>query len=230
MEISPKENEAAPWERTYHVAELFYPYLVVFGGESVTDLEDLWVFNFINLSWKEIKIPKESIRPCARRFHSSTKINNEMFVIAGCHSKYRCLNDVYSLDVTTLLETGSIDKLEWKERKFMGSAFLTRWGHSSVTHNNKIYIFGGRFSNDLNDLIMIDISKNIMKSLKITQEIPKARRRHSAVFLGSCMIIFGGFNGDYFNDMHYINLLELKRNLTSTIEEREKQIFSKFYE
>lgn len=32
MEINPKPNESAPWERTYHTAELFYPYLVVFGG------------------------------------------------------------------------------------------------------------------------------------------------------------------------------------------------------
>lgn len=39
IEIHPKcihninlENESAPWERTYHVAELFYPYLVVYGG------------------------------------------------------------------------------------------------------------------------------------------------------------------------------------------------------
>jgi hypothetical protein len=34
-----------------------------------------------------------------------------------------------------------------------------------------------------------------MKALKIAGEVPKARRRHSACFIGSCMIIFGGFNG-----------------------------------
>ena len=34
------------------------------------------------------------------------------------------------------------------------SSFLTRWGHSSVVYDNKIYIFGGRFSNDLNDLLV----------------------------------------------------------------------------
>lgn len=31
-ELTPASNEPAPWERTYHVAELKYPYLVVFGG------------------------------------------------------------------------------------------------------------------------------------------------------------------------------------------------------
>jgi len=32
VEILPKENEPSPWERTYHVAELRFPYLVLFGG------------------------------------------------------------------------------------------------------------------------------------------------------------------------------------------------------
>lgn len=55
IEINPKENEAAPWERTYHIAELKFPYLAVFGGEGVTDLDDLWVFNFKTLGWTEVK-------------------------------------------------------------------------------------------------------------------------------------------------------------------------------
>ena len=45
-EINPKENEEGPWERTYHIAELKYPYLMIFGGEGVTDMDDLWIFNF----------------------------------------------------------------------------------------------------------------------------------------------------------------------------------------
>lgn len=70
------ENEPAPWERTYHSAEFLFPYLVVFGGEGVADLDDLWVFNFLTLSWKEVHIPKNKVRPCARRFHSSALVKN----------------------------------------------------------------------------------------------------------------------------------------------------------
>jgi hypothetical protein len=44
--------------------------------------------------------------------------------------------------------------------------------------------------------------------------VPKARRRHSACFLGSSMLIFGGFNGEYFNDLHYINIPSSKRRLS----------------
>lgn len=81
---------------------------MVHGGEGVTDMDDLWVFNFLTMSWTEVPIPANAIRPCARRFHSSAKVGNEFYVIAGCHSKYRCLSDIYSIDLTSLIEKGSI--------------------------------------------------------------------------------------------------------------------------
>ena len=147
-------------------------------------------------------------------------IDNEFFVVAGCHAKYRCLSDVYSLDLTPLLETGKTDKLKWTERKLKGASFLSRWGHSSVVFDKKIYVFAGRFSNDLNDILVIDVSNNTLKGLKMGGnpiDHPKPRRRHCASFMGSCMIIFGGFNGDYFNDLHYINVFELS-NKTSSLQ------------
>lgn len=195
FEIHPKPNEPAPWERTYHTAELYYPYLVVFGGEGVGDLDDLWIFNFMTLSWTEVPFDKNASRPCARRFHSSAKVGNEMFVIAGCYSKYRCLSDTYSIDLTSFFQTGRVDKLAWKERKMKDSTFLTRWGHTSAVYNNKIYVFGGRFCNDLNDILVLDPSRDQITNIKIQGDSPKARRRHSACFLGSSMLIFGGFNG-----------------------------------
>lgn len=40
-------------------------------------------------------------------------IDNQVFVVAGCYGKYRCLSDVYSIDLTPLLETGSVKELRW---------------------------------------------------------------------------------------------------------------------
>ena len=62
------------------------------------------------------------------------------------------------MDVTDLLRKG-FTTLKWKENKVKGSTFLTRWGHSSVVYDGKIYIFGGRFSNDLNDILVVDLEK-----------------------------------------------------------------------
>jgi hypothetical protein len=220
LEIPPKENEPGPWERTYHTAELRFPYLAVFGGEGVGDLDDLWLFSFHSLRWQEVRFPAEAARPCARRFHSSCLIGNEMFIIAGCYAKYRCLSDLYSLDLTPLLETGSTQRLRWVERKPRGASFLSRWGHSSAVYDGKIYLFAGRFSNDLNDVLVIDVQNNSLKTLKTGNaagEAPKARRRHCAGFVGSCMIAFGGFNGEYYNDLHYINVFELNSRVDSSL-------------
>ncbi len=90
------------------------------------------------------------------------------------------------------------------------SSFLTRWGHSSAVYDNKIYIFGGRFSNDLNDLLVADLENNIIRAIKTNSEAPPARRRHCSGFIGSSMLVFGGFNGNYFQDLHYISVHEAK--------------------
>ncbi len=52
IEVAPKANEPAPWARTYHTAELFYPNLVIYGGEGIADLDDIWIFNFLTMTWK----------------------------------------------------------------------------------------------------------------------------------------------------------------------------------
>jgi hypothetical protein len=44
-ELPPLEQDNCPWERTYHSSELLYPYLIVYGGEGIADLDDLWVCN-----------------------------------------------------------------------------------------------------------------------------------------------------------------------------------------
>ena len=75
------------------------------------------------------------------------------------------------------------------------SSFLTRWGHACASFENKIYIFGGRFSNDLNDVLVIDMETKKIRTIKTPAETqPKPRRRACINFVGSCMLMFGGFN------------------------------------
>lgn len=75
----------------------------------MTDLDDLWAYNLETGKWKEIPINKNHSRPCNRRFHSSCVIGNEFYVIAGCHSKYRCISDIFSIDLTRFIEEGNIE-------------------------------------------------------------------------------------------------------------------------
>lgn len=120
-EIAPKctlvfnsENQPAPWERTYHSSQLLYPYLIVYGGQGVADLDDLWVCHLETMKWTEIATEKNSTKPCGRRFHSSCLVGNQFFVIAGCYLKYRPLSDIFSIDLTNLVKNGSTEGLKWK--------------------------------------------------------------------------------------------------------------------
>ena len=97
--LDSPQGEPAPWERTYHSAELLYPYLMVFGGEGIADLDDLWAFHLEKQQWTELPVDKTQERPCARRFHASALVGSTLYVIAGCHDKYRCLSDVYGIDL-----------------------------------------------------------------------------------------------------------------------------------
>lgn len=42
------------------------------------------------------------------------------------------------------------------------------------------------------------------------RNLPNPRRRHSSVMIGSSLLIFGGYNGKYYNDLHYLPLKGLK--------------------
>ena len=68
-----------------------------------------------------------------------------------------------------------------------------------------IYVFGGRSNEDLQDLFSLDPRTGEVKVIE-AEASPKARRRHSGGFIGSCLALFGGFDGNYFNDYFYINL------------------------
>jgi N-acetylneuraminic acid mutarotase len=83
----------------------------------------------------------------------------------------------------------------------------TRWGHAAATNNGKLYILGGRNDQDVCDLHEFDPVKMKWKEIEFNDPKPKPRRRHSAIILSGSLIMFGGFDGSFFND---INILDLE--------------------
>lgn len=167
------------------------------------DLGDLWLYNFQSLAWREVKM-QGIVWPRARRFHSSCINDDSIFVFGGCEGKYNCIGDLYELDLARFKETDNLEDLTWKE-VHLESKVTPRWGQSMHFYDGLIYIFGGRASDDLDDLFSIDPNTGEVKMIK-AEASPKARRRHSGGFIGSCLVLFGGFDGNYYNDHFYINL------------------------
>lgn len=55
------------------------------------------------------------IKPCARRFHTSILKGTKMYIIAGCKEKYRCLSDLYEIDLKCLINEDEEESFEWKK-------------------------------------------------------------------------------------------------------------------
>jgi hypothetical protein len=44
------------------------------------------------------------------------------------------------------------------------------------------------------------------REIEIAEPRPKPRRRHSAIFVSGCLIMFGGFDGGFYNDLNILDL------------------------
>jgi hypothetical protein len=42
--------------------------------------------------------------------------------------------------------------------------------------------------------------------LEVGHPLPKPRRRHSCIFVSKCLIMFGGFDGEFYNDLHVMDM------------------------
>lgn len=60
-------------------------------------------------------------------------------------------------------------------------------------------------------MFVFDADQKQWSELKLSAWIPKPRRRGSAVFVASSLLLFGGFDGDFFNDLQVLHLNEASR-------------------
>ena len=54
-------------------------------------------------------------KPNARKFASSFKHENKMYIVGGCENKYECLPDAFYIDFEEFLETEDTSCLKWNE-------------------------------------------------------------------------------------------------------------------
>lgn len=129
-------------------------------------------------------------------------------MFGGCHDKYTCLSDLYKIELEEFIKSDDPSHLKWQQIK-LTKEVTARWGQTTHFYNGQIYIFGGRAEEDLNELVAIDIKSGNVRDIK-TGKNPQARRRHAGGFIGSCLVVFGGFDGNYKDDFFYINLYKSK--------------------
>ncbi|KAG2374913.1 hypothetical protein C9374_010287 [Naegleria lovaniensis] len=138
------------------------------------------------------KIP-DNQNPPKRKGHTLTEWKNKLYLFGGYQGFHS--NDLWILDAN-----------KWKKVEVQGVLPHKRSSHSAVIYKNHLVIFGGDKGNELlNDIWILDLAKEAedMRWKKIVSKNtpPKPRYAHNAVIMNEKMILFGGYGGEYLNDM-----------------------------
>ena len=133
--------------------------------------------------------------------------SNRIVTFGGCHSEYEHVNDLDMFNLTSFIESGCTNlSIECEKLSSVkGTGPSSRWGHSASVYQDKVYILGGRNSSDISDLHCLDIESMSWSRIQLKEPQPKPRRRHSSVFIASSLIMFGGFDGNFYNDLHILH-------------------------
>jgi N-acetylneuraminic acid mutarotase len=117
--------------------------------------------------------------------------------------------DVHQLNTNTLQWT----LVKYQEDPISDTVPFQRYGHTVVSYNGIIVLWGGRNDEGACNLIyMFDAHSKKWYQPDVHGLKPASRDGHSATIAGNCMYIFGGFEDAterFSQDMHCLNLLTM---------------------
>ena len=145
--------------------------------------------------------------PEGREQFSICRQDNDIIITGGISTKMKTLA-IWRLNLTTL---------EWKKVK-TDNPIENRYGHTALSMNNKLYIFGGKTkylnTSYMNNLDIFSFVERKIINCQINGEKPENRKSHIAIFVGTQMLIHGGINvdGKILDDSYLFNMHTLTWN------------------
>ena len=199
--------------------------IFLFGGYN-NFLEDFTTHGFlidtIDLSFEDISYhlnkEKKSILPSHRSYHTSNydEINQLIYIYGGTNLN---INDSKKDDFQSLWEY-NLESKYWTKRELKNcNQNGAPRGHTSILHENKLYIFGGilLFKKFQNALFTINLNNYEIQPIEYEKNaasaIPKPTAFHSALKINEeKFIIHGGLNENYnaINDAYLYYFKEYK--------------------
>lgn len=212
--VALKENSPIPSPRTYHASCLLGKYMIIVGGEANSDLKDLWALDLEERLWHKPEISFfDSYTP--KRFHSVSALNDHQVVtFGGCHSEYVHMNEMHVFDLADFLAApADLGTRVVCKRLICAGGPSTRWGHAAASYGGKLFIVGGRNEQDVIDIHEFDPELMRWREMEVNGPLPKPRRRHSAVFVSGSLVLFGGFDGTFYNDLQILDFQSSKNQV-----------------
>ncbi|CAK4608420.1 hypothetical protein LEN26_013727 [Aphanomyces euteiches] len=106
-------------------------------------------------------------------------------------------------------EPEQIDERRWERIETLGDGYSPRTGHTVVSYNSTLYVFGGTDRRRRQqDLFQFDIESCLWSQVEVNGTLPPRRSGALGVVHENNMYIFGGYDGrdgNYFNDLYYFN-------------------------
>ncbi|KAF5109498.1 hypothetical protein DV454_004981 [Geotrichum candidum] len=182
---------STPRPRVGHASLTLGNAFIIFGGDTKTKESDildseLYLLNTTALKWTTAGIPGR--KPTGRYGHTISTVGSVLYIFGG-QLNDTFFDDLISYDLTTLQSPSS----HWNFIKPTSPTPPGRTNHTVITHNDKLYLFGGTDGkNWYNDTWCYDPAFNTWKELNCTGFIPEACEGHAATIVGDIMYVFGG--------------------------------------
>ncbi|CAD8138614.1 unnamed protein product [Paramecium pentaurelia] len=183
--------------RTYHTGCVGDNKLFIYGGESGRDLDDLEIVDLNNITQYIVKV-ECYVKPESRRFATIQYYKNQLILIGGCTQSYINTPSIY---IANFIEKDNQINITWSLLQMQ----FSKWGQSCIQFDDLFYIFGGRDDKDSDELYSFDLQDHKIQMINNENKV-KARRKHSASLIGNSLVIYGGFNGKYQNDLCFYEL------------------------
>ena len=174
--------------RSFHSSIIYENYLYIFGGINSKGeyLNDILIFDFINLTLNQLFFDNNISTPSPRICHSAVNYMNLMIIHGGNNSS-TIFNDIWAFDLINHY---------WSQIHIKNFDIIPRSEHKSTIINHFMFIIGGYSKNDLSKLpiYVYDIPNN---SFEILENSGNSFDSISSFFLlnyKNNLIIYGGFD------------------------------------
>jgi hypothetical protein len=151
-------------------------YLVVLFGRFQQwnrwkESKEMWVLDIHNKAWNKVRLTKEANHP-GLYGHTATLVGDKIYIFGGYSGEVgSCINNMRVLNIAPMRDAFAAHQLA--EVVPDTPAPAARYGHSAVSFENKIYIFGGSNRTDtFNDIYEYDISSNTWRKPTIGRLAP----------------------------------------------------------
>jgi len=182
-----------------HTAVIYKNQAYIFGGMFAVDKRTpFWSYEFETSKWKDLNHSSYQKEPINRRGHTAVIYRDSMFLFGGILDTGHASNELWRYNFESFRWYLLVPK-EGTE------AITPRHSHTSVVHNNCIWVFGGIDARGRkNDIWTWNFEFYIWTKIK-HKGGPPPIAKHTASKMGALMIVFGGEQNEPRNETWSFN-------------------------